>query len=241
MLFEREHGIIVACDVLSIQKFEELVKKTCHIKGVVGYKVGAILGLTYGLKELTSVIKENCSHPTIYDHQKAATDIPQMAEKFAKACSNAGIKGFIIFPQAGPKTEEAFIDAILKENMVPLVGGEMTHPAYSEKEGGFIRDGAPEEMYRIGAKKGAEYFILPGNRGDAIKKYHAFLSAMIKKPKYCMPGIGRQGGEIEKAFSLLRGFPAYAIIGSSIYKSEDIEKATKVFCKEALKFERYHE
>ncbi len=238
MLFEREHGIIVACDVLSIQKFEELVKKTYHIEGIVGYKVGAILGLTYGLRKLTSIIKENCPYPAIYDHQKAATDIPQMAEKFAKTCSNAGIKGFIIFPQAGPKTEEAFIDAILKKNMVPLVGGEMTHSAYSEKEGGFIRDSAPEEMYRIGAKKGTEYFILPGNREDAIKKYHALLSTMVKKPKYCMPGIGSQGGEISRAFSLLREFSAYAIIGSSIYKSKDIEKATKVFCKEVLKFER---
>lgn len=238
MLFEEEHGIIIACDVFSIQKFEELVEKTCHIEGVVGYKVGAILALTYGLKELTSIVKEHCHLPTIYDHQKAGTDIPQMAEKFAKICSNAGIKGFIIFPQAGPKTEGAFIDAILKENMIPLVGGEMTHPAYIEKDGGFIRNDAPEEMYRIGAKKGVEYFIIPGNKEDAIEKYHSLLSSLIKKPKYCMPGIGRQGGEIEKAFSLLKGFPSYAIIGSSIYNSKDIEKATKVFCKEALKFGR---
>lgn len=238
MLFEREHGIIIACDVFSIQKFEELVEKTCCIEGVVGYKIGAILGLTYGLKKLTSIIKEHCSLPIIYDHQKAGTDIPQMAEKFAKTCSNAGIKGFIIFPQAGPKTEEAFIDAILKENMIPLVGGEMTHPAYIEKDGGFIKNDSPEEMYRIGAKEGVEYFILPGNKEDAIKKYHFILSSMMEKPKYCMPGIGRQGGEIDKAFSLLKGFPAYAIIGSSIYSSHDIEKATKEFCKQALKFER---
>ena len=238
MLFEEEHGIIIACDVFSLQKFEELVEKTCHIEGVVGYKVGAILGLTYGLKKLTSVVKEHCSLPTIYDHQKAGTDIPQMAEKFAKACSDADIKGFIIFPQAGPKMEEAFINAVLKENMTPLVGGEMTHPAYIEKEGGFMRNDAPEEMYKIGASMGVEYFILPGNRIEAIKKYHSLLSSMIENPRYCMPGIGRQGGEIGKTFSLLKGFPAYAIIGSSIYNSKDITKATKEFCKEALKFGR---
>lgn len=238
MLFNREHGLIVACDVLTLQKFEELIRKTCHVEGVVGYKIGAILGLTYGLKTLTSIIKENCSLPTIYDHQKAATDIPQMATKFAKVCSHADIKGFIIFPHAGPVTEEAFIDAIIKEHMVPFVGGEMTHPAYIKKEGGFIRDDAPLEMYRIGAQKGTEYFILPGNREDAIRQYHQSLSTLIENPKYCMPGIGSQGGEISRTFTILKGFSAYAIIGSSIYKSNNIERTTKTFCKEALKFER---
>jgi len=52
-----------------------------------------------------------------------------------------------------------------------------------------------------------------------------------------MPGIGSQGGKIEKAFSILEGRSAYAIVGSAIYKSNDIEKAAKELCIEALKFE----
>jgi len=237
MLFEKEHGIIVACDVLSVEQFRELVSKTCHIEGIVGYKVGATLGLSYGLGSLSEVVKEYCNLPLIYDHQKAGTDIPQMGEKFAEVCSSNGIKSMIIFPQAGPETEKAFIKAVFDKKMVPMVGGEMTHPAYLEKEGGFIKNDSPEKMYRIGAESGVEYFILPGNRYDALKKYNEFLSKIISAPKYCMPGIGSQGGKIEEAFSILEGHSAYAIVGSAIYRSDDMEKVAKEFCTEALKFE----
>ena len=237
MLFEKEHGVIVACDVTSTERFRELVSETYHVEGVVGYKVGVTLGLSYGLKTLTDVVEEYCDLPLIYDHQKAGTDIPQMGEKFAEVCSNGGMKSVIIFPQAGPETEKAFIKAIFGRDMVPMVGGEMTHPAYLEKEGGFIKNDSPERMYRTGAESGAEYFILPGNRYDAIEKYNKLLSEIVPSPKYCMPGIGSQGGKIEKTFSILKGHAAYAIVGSAIYRSDDMEKSAREFCSEALKFE----
>lgn len=237
MLFEKEHGVITACDVVSLEQFRELVNKTHHIEGIVGYKVGVTLALSYGLKTLTDIVRECCNLPVIYDHQKAGTDIPQMGEKFAGVCCKGGIKSVIIFPQAGPETERAFIKAIIDKKMVPMVGGEMTHPAYMEREEGFIRNNAPEEMYRIGAENGVEYFILPGNREQSLKKYNDILSEIVNDPKYCMPGIGRQGGRIKKAFTILEGYSAYAIIGSSIYKSNNMEKSAKEFCEEALKFE----
>jgi len=234
-MFEREHGIIIACDVENIEKLKELVEKTYGIDGIVGYKIGANLALKYGLKNIMQQI--DFQLPVIYDHQKAGTDIPYIAEKFAEACKSANIKSVIIFPQAGPKSEEAFIDAIFAHKMVPMVGGEMTHPAYLAEDGGFLLDDAPARIYEIAAKKGVEYFILPGNKEEAMKKYHLFLTGLINEPKYCMPGIGRQGGKVKKAFTILRGYAAYAIIGSAIYGSEDITKAAKKFAKEAMEFE----
>ncbi|MEM1513310.1 MAG: hypothetical protein QXW78_03410 [Candidatus Thermoplasmatota archaeon] len=234
-MFEKRHGVIIACDVEDIQKLKELVEKTYGIEGIVGYKIGANLALKYGLKNIMEEIDFHL--PVIYDHQKAGTDIPQIADKFAKACQQAGVKGVIIFPQAGPKSEEAFIDAIFANEMVPMVGGEMTHEKYLYEEGGFIIDSAPSRIYEIAAKKKVEYFILPGNKEEAIKKYHMIIASMINEPKYCMPGIGRQGGEIKKAFSLLLGYSSYAIVGSSIYDSNNIEKSAKFFAKEAMEFE----
>ncbi|KAA0003264.1 MAG: hypothetical protein FE044_01745 [Thermoplasmata archaeon] len=235
IMFEKNHGIIIACDV-SIDKLEELVEKTYGIEGVVGYKIGANLAIEHGLREIAGKIKKY-GLPVIYDHQKAGTDIPRMAEPFAKACKNSGIDSVIIFPQAGPKSELAFIEAIKNNGMIPMVGGEMTHEAYLIEDGGFIKDDAPSMMYEIAAKNNVEYFIIPGNKTEAIKKYHLLLTNMINEPKYCMPGIGRQGGEIEKVFSILRGYNAYAIIGSAIYGSDDIEKAARKFAKEAMEFE----
>jgi len=234
-MFEREHGVIIACDVYDIKKLKELVEKTYGIEGIVGYKIGANLALQYGLKNIMQEIDFHL--PVIYDHQKAGTDIPYIADKFAKACKMANIKGVIIFPQAGPKSEEAFIEAIFANGMMPMVGGEMTHAAYLAEDGGFLLDNAPATIYEIAAKKGVEYFILPGNKEEAMKRYHLLLTSIINEPKYCMPGIGRQGGEIRKAFGILRGYAAYAIIGSAIYASDDIAKAAKKFAKEAMEFE----
>ena len=234
-MFEREHGIIVACDVDDMEALKELYNVTHDIEGIVGYKIGANLALQYGLKNIMEEV--DFSLPVIYDHQKAGTDIPRMGEKFAKACKKAGMKGIIIFPQAGPESEKAFIDAIFANEMVPMVGGEMTHTAYLAEEGGFLMDDAPARIYEIAAKKGVEYFILPGNREEAMRRYHLMLTSMINEPKYCMPGIGTQGGSITKAFSILRGCPAYAIIGSAIYKSKDIAKAAKDFAREVMEFE----
>jgi len=234
-MFERNHGIIVACDV-PVDKLDELLEKTYGIEGVVGYKIGANLAIEHGLKAIVKKIKKY-GLPVIYDHQKAGTDIPRMAKPFAKACKNSGVDSVIIFPQAGPKSEVAFIEAIKENGMIPMVGGEMTHEAYLMEDGGFIKDDAPAEMYEIAAKNGVDYFIIPGNKTEAIKKYHLLLTNIINEPKYCMPGIGKQGGEIEKAFLILRGYNAYAIIGSAIYGSESIEEAAKKFAKEAMEFE----
>jgi len=233
-LFELDRGVIVACDLETINDLIKIVKATSDINGVVGYKIGFSLALKYSLPTIVDTIKTYSNLPIIYDHQKAGTDIPHMGPDFAKVCKDSGVKGVILFPQSGPETEKSFIDALVAENMIPLIGGEMTHPKYLEKEGGFIKNGAPEEMYLIAAKNRVEYFIVPGNKPERIKYYLDLLTKEIPIPKFCMPGIGRQGGDIKSAFKVCSDLPAYAIIGSGIYKAPNIRKAAESYCKEAL-------
>ncbi len=236
-LFDLDFGVIVACDVSTLDSFTTIVKETSSIEGIVGFKIGVTLALTYGLKRLTEAADKYGNLPVIYDHQKAGTDIPQMGQKFSDVCSRGGIKGVILFPQAGPKTEEAFISAVIKNHMVPLVGGEMTHPGYLADEKGYIRNNAPTDMYTLAVKNHVKYFIVPGNKPQVLKKYQTIISGLDNSVRYCMPGIGRQGGDIASAFTALSGSSAYAIIGSSIYSQSNIGKAAKRFCKEALKFQ----
>jgi hypothetical protein len=94
-LFHLKRGVVPACDVYDIKTFRKLVAATYDIEGVVGYKLGAILGLTYSLPQLVSIVNEYTDLPVIYDHQKAGTDIPRMGEKFAAICAEAGLKGVI--------------------------------------------------------------------------------------------------------------------------------------------------
>lgn len=237
MLFETNHGVIVACDVETLDAFTELVRETCHVEGIVGYKIGATLGLTYGLASLTDIVAEHCDLPVIYDHQKAATDIPQMAEPFARVCKNGGVDSVILFPQAGPETEKAFIQAVFQHDMVPMVGGEMTHPGYLTDEHGYLRSDAPPEMYTLAAEHDVTYFIVPGNRYESLRRYHDLLTELMDQPAFCMPGIGRQGGSISSAFEQLGSAAKYAIVGSAIYTSDDMETVARDLAREALQFE----
>lgn len=233
-MFETDYGIIVACDVKTLEELKQLVQLTAPVNGIVGYKVGFILGLNYGLSNVVEAVREITDLPVIYDHQKASTDIPEMGPEFAATMKKAGVDSAIIFPQSGPASEEAFIKALISAGILPMIGGEMTHPKYLESDGGYIKNNAPEQMYEIGARAGAEFFIVPGNKIDAIRKYSKMLSA-ITKPRFCFPGIGRQGGDIEAAFNAC-ACSSYAIIGSSIYKSTDQKKAAEQFAEVALKF-----
>ena len=235
-LFESRFGVIIACDVSSKENLMRLVEETSSVKGIVGYKVGCILGLTYGLPRISELVQEITDLPIIYDHQKAGTDIPQLGEGFAQACKDGGMRGVILFPQSGPVSEEAFIDALFARDLIPIVGGEMTHPKYLSTDGGYIRCDAPKEMYHLAAEKGVEYYVVPGNKPDQIKKYRELLSPLIDIPKFCMPGIGSQGGQIRSAFQHLKDVSAYAIVGSAIYKSDDIKSAAQIFAREALEF-----
>lgn len=237
-LFQETHGVIPACDVATIEEFKTLIERTCSIEGIVGYKVGCTLALRYGLSKLTEIVGEQTDLPLIYDHQKAGTDIPRMGDKFAEVCTKTGVKAVIIFPMAGPAAEKAFIEALFQRDLVPWVGGEMTHEKYLRGEGGFIDDDAPKEMYKIGAECGVEYFVVPGNKPDIIGEYDTLISGIVKEPKFCMPGIGLQGGEIRKAFEAVKDKEAYAIIGSAIYKrkGKDMEIAARRFCEEAMEF-----
>jgi orotidine-5'-phosphate decarboxylase len=223
-MFTTPYGIIVACDVKTLDQMKILMDFTSGVECVVGYKIGFMLGLLNSLPKTIEVARESTDLPIIYDYQKAGSDIPQMGEEFADVMKQSKVDSAIIFPQAGPKTEEAFIKALQKKGVIPMIGGEMTHEKYLSKDGGFIEDSAPERIYEIAEKLGVEYFIVPGNKPDKIKKYSEVLSS----PKLCFPGIGRQGGDLEAALSACTG-SGYAIIGSAIYKSTDPEESAKIF------------
>lgn len=231
-LFSQSRGVIPACDFLKINKFEKLIKSTYDIEGIVGFKIGCGLALKYSLTRLVNIANKYTDSPIIYDHQKGGTDIPQMGEIFSKVCSESGVRGVIIFPQSGPSTEEAFIKSLYEEDLIPIVGGEMTHPKYLERDGGFIRNDAPAEIYDIAAKNKVNYFVIPGNKPDIIKNYSNLISRKVEKPKYIMPGIGRQGGDIGSAFKYLKDIPAYVIVGASIYGQDDMRAAAIKFCSE---------
>jgi orotidine-5'-phosphate decarboxylase len=233
-LIKLEKSIIPACDVGSLGKLAQLVKATCDIEGIGAYKVGFELAIPFGLRSVVDKIRRLTHLPIIYDHQKAGTDIPDTGAKFMSACKEAGVDAVIIFPQAGPETEKAWIDAAREKKLGIIVGGEMTHKAYLETDNGFISANAPKRMYEIAAKKGVTDFVVPGNRPNKIKEYAELLKRMGVKATFYSPGFVAQGGRISDSAKICERW--HAIVGRAIYNTKDMRKAAKGLAREIASY-----
>ena len=223
-----KRSIIPACDVPTLRLLEKMVKETCKIEGIGAYKIGFELVISFGIKEVIKTIRKFTSLPIIYDHQKAATDIPELGEKFAKAVK--GVNAVILFPFTGPETEKAWIQACKKEKLGIIVGGEMTHKGFLESEGGFISEKEALKIYETAANEKVNDYVVPGNKPDKIKLYRAFLEARGIKPVFYSPGLITQGGNIEEG-AKAAGDKWHAIIGRALYNAKDINKAAKELVK----------
>ena len=223
-IISRDKSVIPACDVVYLEDLEKLVNATCHVEGIGGYKLGFGLGLRYGLPVLCEAIREWTDLPIIYDHQKAATDTPHTGALFAKTCKDAGVGAIILFPQAGPETEKAWIKACQDEKLGVIVGGEMTHPGYLQSEGGWIDDMAIAKIYTIAKQAGIKDFVVPGNKPERIKVYASMLKEV--EPIFYSPGLVAQGGEITES-AKAAGDKWHAIVGRGIYQAKDMTAAAK--------------
>ncbi len=223
-IIQRDRSVIPACDVETIEQFEELVKQTADIVGIGGYKIGFELGYGYGLPKVVETARKYTQKPLIFDHQKAGSDIPDTGKNFARVCKKAGIDTVIMFPQAGPETERAWIYHALNQGLKVIVGGRMTHPAYAQSEGGFISDEGALEMYRIAARAGIGNFVVPGNKPDVIKMVREIVKAEGVAPVFYAPGFIAQGGKIEDA-AKAAGDKFHGIVGRGIYEASDMKAA----------------
>ena len=223
-----KRSIIPACDVSSLKLLDKLVKETCKVKGIGAYKIGLELVIPFGIKEVIKTIRKRTDLPIIYDHQKAATDIPEMGEKFMKAVK--GVDSVILFPMAGPVTEEKWIKAAFKEKLHVIVGGDMTHKGYLERAGGFIHNMAPKQMFKIAANLGIRDFVVPGNRPFIINEYRRFLDSFGIKPIFYSPGLIAQGGSLSEG-AKAAGENGQAIVGRALYRAKNIKKAAQQMVK----------
>lgn len=228
-LTSRRSGLILAADVETLDHLRALGELASDCREVTGIKVGVSLALRYGLGATVRALRDVCQLPAIYDHQKAGTDIPRTGELFAKACREAGVSALIIFPQAGPRTLEAFVAATLRVDLVPIVGLVMTHPAYLVSEGGYISDAAPAEMCRTAVDLGVRSFVLPGTKTDIVQRFAMGALKDVRDVEILMPGIGTQGGAIRSALAAAAPHAGQAIIGSAIYESRTPKETLSQF------------
>ena len=221
-------SIIPSCDVSDLAKLRELVKETCSVKGIGAYKIGLELVMRYGIPAICEAIRKETDLPIIYDHQKAANDIPELGEKFAKA--SKGVDAVILFPFTGAETERIWIRACKQEKLAVIVGGEMTHKGFLESEGGFISERESMRIYEVACEEKVLDYVVPGNKPDRIKAYKTFLESRGIKPVFYSPGLIAQGGDITES-AKAAGERWHAIVGRALYGSKNINITAKSLVK----------
>jgi len=95
---------------------------------------------------------------------------------------------------------------------------------------GYIASDAERRALELYALIGVNHFIGPGNKLPELTQMLQTLREYGVKPRVLMPGIGRQGGDIETAIKTARDAGAvgyYGIIGSGIYKADDPRSAAQ--------------
>ena len=216
----KEYRIIPALDVADLEAALRLVCRTAGRASVYGYKLGFALGLAYGLPETVRRIREWTDKPLIYDHQKAATDIPDTGALFADVLQQAGIDEAILFPHTGPHVLAAWTHALQERKIKPIVGAAMTHPAYLVSEGGYIADEAAAAIYRQAAGLGVAAFVTPLTKPEAVAKLAAEVPFTAGQEFYS-PGFGAQGGDPGRFPALKRH---YLIVGRALLAAADPAK-----------------
>ena len=217
---DKEYRIIPALDTVDLDAALRLVCKVAGRGSVHGFKLGFALGLGHGLPEAVRRIREWTDKPLIYDHQKAATDIPDTGALFGDVMKQAGIDEVILFPHTGPHTLAAWTRAMQERGMKAIVGAVMTHPAYLVSEGGYIADAAAAAIYRQAAVLGVGAFVVPLTKPELVAKLAAEVPFTAAQEFYS-PGYGAQGGDPAKFPSLARH---YLIMGRSLMAAEDPAK-----------------
>lgn len=218
-IIQAKRSIVVAADVNKLVELVDLLNAIRGVRQIGAVKIGMGMGVNnlYKMVDIAKSILGN-EFPLIYDHQKAGNDIPSMGEIFAGKIKRAGINSIILFPLAGPETQEAWTGACFEAGLNVLTGGIMTHPKFLVSEGGYIADDAPERIYRLACNLGVRHFVVPGNKLNWVIKVRGFLESELGEGNFVLyaPGFITQKGDISEC-GQIAGEEWHAIVGSAIY------------------------
>ncbi len=229
-IIRSDRSLVLAADVRTFNELKSLAQSMADIAGIGAFKLGFALGLQ-GLAEAVKIVKGEMGtdFPVIYDHQKAPTDIPATGKIFADVVRSAGVDATILFPLAGPATQEAWTRECQFADLEILVGGIMTHPEFLVSEGGYIADEAVMEIYDLACDQGVSNFVVPGTKLDWVKRIRELLVQKLGEGKFALyaPGFITQAGDISECGKEAGNF-WHAIVGSTIYDEATVEGRRRV-------------
>ncbi|HSX36424.1 MAG TPA: hypothetical protein VLH84_05835 [Patescibacteria group bacterium] len=205
--------------------FEAKVHLLAGVPGLTSVKIGFEVGLGLRLRDAVDAAHES-GLSAVYDHQKAGNDIPATGKGFGRAMERGGVEAAILFPFAGPVTQERWTRELMDRGIRVISGAEMTHDQIEARDdglaGGYIHGAAFERMFALAVGLGVRDFVVPGNKPGKVATYKAFLDREIGEGGFSLwaPGFVTQGGDLSET-GAVAGLNFNAIVGSGIYDAED--------------------
>ena len=220
-LIPYSRSVIVAADVPDIHTCIEIAKAVKDVPRIKAIKVGflaGLKGLPLVVEQFRNILGEDMV--IIYDHQKAANDIPEMGPKFARELKNMHVDAAILFPFAGPKTQRVWTASCHDAGLHVIVGAVMTHDEFLQSEGGYIANDAPWQIITNAFRQGVRDFVVPGTKIEWVTKIRDWLG----NNNYTLyaPGFITQGGDITEC-GKAAGPNFHAIVGGAIYEKKTHE------------------
>lgn len=223
-IIEANHSIGLAADV-EPEAYEDLISQLEGVEGVDFIKVGFELGLGMTLAT-ASDIAHAAGKVSVYDHQKAGTDIDKTSLQFGRTMERGKVDAAILFPFTGPVVQEKWTRELQDRGVTVISGGEMTHEGIRKDEGGYFTDEDFVKMYMNAVNLGVRDFVVPGNKPERVSVYKFLFDREIGEGKYTLwaPGFVDQGGDVTET-GLLAGPNFNAIVGTGIYGKESPRQA----------------
>jgi orotidine-5'-phosphate decarboxylase len=200
--------LILALDVTARSRALEIAQSCAPYLDAI--KIGYPLVLSCGLslaQELSSL-----DLPLIADFKVA--DIPSTNTLICEQVFDAGFHAVIAHGFPGEDSLRACVESAHAYGGSVYVVAEMSHPGAME----FFPPVAGR-IASLAVQSGAEGIIAPATRPERIRS----LRDIVGKKKIYSPGVGVQGGDLDKAASLADGI----IVGRSIYQAPDPAEAAR--------------
>ena len=231
-LLRTSRTIIPALDC-PISRALEIVKAVRDFELIEAFKLGSWKGtLLPGLQLYVDAIRPFLDGKRlIYDHQKGATDIPDLEDALGQLTGI--VDAVIFFPFGGRETQRRWTEAAMKAGLTVIVGGHMTQEGFLYSNGGYIHDSAPESIYSQAVQQGVRNFVVPGNQSKLVLKYRQVIEYELSIREdtdrdftFYAPGFVRQGGIITEV-GKVAGERWHAIVGRALIEAENIETTAR--------------
>ncbi|HVN65287.1 MAG TPA: orotidine-5'-phosphate decarboxylase [Methanomicrobiales archaeon] len=176
-------------------------------------KVGYPLVLSAGISVARDLLPLGL--PLIADFKVA--DIPDTNEAICTLAFGAGFSAVIAHAFPGGDALTACVKVAHAGGGRCYAVAEMSHPGAAES----FHGGVAERLAALAVRCGADGIIAPATRPERI----AQLRAIVGDLRILSPGVGAQGGEVEKVKDLVDGI----IVGRAIFAAPDPEAAAREY------------